>query len=202
MCTTRKRRTRSLSIPSEGSSCNCSDIRTKKVVDEARETECRYFMTDIVDKQTRSNMMSGIRGKDTKPEMIVRSWLHRRGFRYRLHCRDLPGRPDLCLKKCNAVVFVHGCFWHQHLDCKLAATPKSRASFWRKKLSDNVTRDHIAIRKLEELGMRVLVVWECALKRKNTVPKSLTDVEAWLLSDSTFGEVRGDLREDCSAILQ
>ena len=116
---------------------------------------------DTVSPAIRSRMMAGIRGKDTKPEMAVRRYLHRLGFRYRLHRADLPGRPDIVLGRYRAVVFVHGCFWHQHPGCRFAYQPKSRQDFWRPKLRGNADRDVENGRRLETLGWRVLTVWEC-----------------------------------------
>lgn len=107
--------------------------------------------------------MSGIRDKDTKPELIVRKFLHGKGFRYRLHDRKLPGTPDLVLPRWQAVVFIHGCFWHWH-DCRYFKLPQTRTSFWRAKLSANKKRDEINNFRLEELGWRVLVVHECDLR--------------------------------------
>ena len=125
-------------------------------------------MADIVDKQTRSRMMSGIRGKDTKPEMVLRRALHAGGFRYRLHGKGVPGRPDMILAKHRAVIFVHGCFWHQHLDpgCKLARLPKSKLDFWGPKLETNRERDERNLVLLAELGWDVLVIWECQTKNR------------------------------------
>ncbi|MDO4708766.1 MAG: very short patch repair endonuclease [Pseudomonadota bacterium] len=117
---------------------------------------------DVVDKATRSRMMSGIRSKNTKPELIVRSFLHRAGLRFRLH-GNLPGKPDLVLPKYRAVVFVHGCFWHRHEGCRHAATPTSNALFWQKKFEDNVRRDAAIRKQLEGLGWKVFVVWSCEL---------------------------------------
>lgn len=117
---------------------------------------------DVVDRVTRSRMMSGIRGKDTKPEMIVRSFLHRAGLRFRLHAK-LPGKPDLVLPKYRTVVFVHGCFWHRHEGCRYATTPTSNVLFWEAKFAANVQRDAQVIRRLEEQGWRVEVVWSCQL---------------------------------------
>ena len=105
--------------------------------------------------------MSHIRGRDTKPEMLVRSLLHRLGYRFRLHRRDLPGRPDIVLPKWKTAVFVHGCFWHRHPGCRFAYTPKSRADFWQKKFRDNVERDAKSVAALEEAGWKTLIVWEC-----------------------------------------
>ena len=123
-------------------------------------------MTDIVDKKTRSRMMSGIRGKDTKPEFIIRRGLHRAGFRYRLHSSKFPGKPDLALQKYNALILVNGCFWHGH-QCHLFNWPGGpRETFWREKIENNVARDRRNQRVYEKLGWRIAIVWECALKGK------------------------------------
>jgi DNA mismatch endonuclease (patch repair protein) len=106
-------------------------------------------------------MMSGIRGKNTRPEIIVRQYLHRAGLRFRLHDRNLPGKPDLVFPKYRAVVQVHGCFWHQHRGCKYAYTPATNTSFWLEKLRGNVERDKRAELALQDLGWKVLTVWEC-----------------------------------------
>lgn len=119
---------------------------------------------DVVDSETRSRMMSGIRGKNTKPEMTVRKFLHAHGFRYRLHRRDLPGKPDLVIPKLKVCLFVHGCFWHRHLGCRYATTPKTRIEFWDEKFLKNVARDLANIQALETAGWRVLIIWECQLK--------------------------------------
>ena len=118
-------------------------------------------MADIVDRATRSRMMSGIKGKNTKPEIIVRSYLHRQGLRFRLHDRRLPGRPDLVLARYQAVVNVHGCFWHQHPGCQFACMPASNRFFWRTKLTGNAERDALNDAELRRRGWRVLTVWEC-----------------------------------------
>src|SRR5688572_20028253 len=118
-------------------------------------------MADIVSRQTRSKMMSGIRGKDTKPEIKVRQFLHSKGLRYRIHVRDLPGRPDIVFPKYRTVVFVHGCFWHRHPNCPYAYRPKSNVDFWETKLNGNVGRDVKHTKQLLELGWNVIVVWEC-----------------------------------------
>lgn len=121
-------------------------------------------MVDVVDPATRSRMMSGIRGKDTKPELLVRKYLHAQGLRFRLHVKNLPGKPDIVLSKYRAIVFVHGCFWHHHEGCKYATMPSSRVDYWTNKLSDNVARDQYQSAALERLGWRVFVVWECELQ--------------------------------------
>lgn len=138
-------------------------------------------LVDVVDAATRSRMMAGIRGKDTKPEMIVRCALHARGFRYTLHNRKLPGSPDLVFPKYGAVIFVHGCFWHGH-GCRLFVWPKTRQAFWRDKIHGNIRRDARSRRKLRALGWRVLTVWECSIKgAKLTKTQACADKYArWL----------------------
>jgi DNA mismatch endonuclease (patch repair protein) len=128
-------------------------------------------MTDIVDKVTRSRMMSGIGGKDTAPELLIRRELHARGFRYRLHSPALPGKPDLSFPMYKAVIQVNGCFWHRH-QCHLFKWPKTRREFWQAKLGANADRDSRNVADLEVLGWRVLTVWECALKGKTRRPIS------------------------------
>ena len=119
---------------------------------------------DIVTREQRSRMMSGIRGKNTKPELLLRSALHALGFRFRIQRKDLPGKPDIVLPKYKTIIFVHGCFWHRHPGCKYAYTPKSNVEFWTNKLEGNVTRDRLTEKALEEMGWRVLIVWECEIK--------------------------------------
>lgn len=114
--------------------------------------------------EERSRRMALVRSVDTKPEMLVRRLLHRMGYRYRLHRRDLPGSPDLAFMSRRAVVFVHGCFWHRHAGCPLARMPKSRTEFWSSKLEGNRERDARKVAALESVGWRVLTVWECELK--------------------------------------
>ena len=125
-------------------------------------------MADVVDARTRSRMMSGIRGKDTRPEMLVRRELHRLGFRFRLHDARLPGKPDLVLRKHSAVIFVHGCYWHRHEGCRYATTPATRREFWLAKFAANVERDRRDQAALRARGWRVFVVWECVLRRDST----------------------------------
>ena len=141
-------------------------------------------------------MMSGIKGKNTKPEILVRKELYLRGFRYRLHVKDLPGRPDLVLKKYNAVLFVHGCFWHGHT-CRYFKIPKSRTEFWVDKIQKNRDRDHYQIEALLALGWRVLLIWECAV-RSTTKGRTgvLTDkIVRWLVSDESYMQI-----EECSLV--
>lgn len=122
-------------------------------------------MTDTLEACERSALMSRIRGRDTKPELVVRSLLHRMGYRFRLCRRDLLGSPDIVLPRHGAVVFVHGCFWHRHKGCKGATTPKSNVGFWQDKFVANVERDKRNQRGLRRLGWKVVVVWECELKK-------------------------------------
>jgi len=113
--------------------------------------------------------MSRIRSKDTKPEIAVRSMLHRSGYRFRLHVKNLPGKPDIVLPKYNTVIFVNGCFWHRHRSCKYAYNPKTHFQFWRKKFKDNVVRQKAIIKKLNNLGWKVKIVWECETSRENYI---------------------------------
>ncbi|WP_148925621.1 very short patch repair endonuclease [Stutzerimonas stutzeri] len=121
-------------------------------------------MADNVDAGTRSRMMSAIRGKDTKPEVTIRRYLHSKGFRFRLHRPDLPGKPDLVLAKYRLAIFVHGCFWHRHEGCFYATSPATRSDFWQTKLSANVERDGRQVVLLQAAGWRVMIIWECGLK--------------------------------------
>ena len=123
-------------------------------------------MADVFSKSKRSEIMSRIRGKDTGPEMVIRKALFANGFRYRLHVKNLPGKPDIVLPKYNAVVIVDGCFWHGHKNCKFFRMPKSRISFWRKKIDANRARDVKNRRKLRRLGWNVIQVWECQLSSR------------------------------------
>ena len=128
---------------------------------------------DTVSPKQRSYIMSRIRSKDTKPEMVVRSYLHKNGFRFRLHARDLPGHPDIVLPKYKTVVEVRGCFWHQHPKCKVASRPASNTEYWRAKFSRNVKRDKQNARELKKLGWHLIVVWECETAKQKFPPASL-----------------------------
>lgn len=142
-------------------------------------------MADIVSSEKRSKMMSGIRGKDTKPETLIRKELFRRGYRYRIHDKRITGKPDLVLPKYNVVVFVHGCYWHGHENCKLFRLPKSNTEFWAQKISGNIERDKKHITALLDDGWRVLVIWECSVKgRIDLVTATVTLVEKWMLGKS------------------
>ena len=120
---------------------------------------------DRISPEERSRIMSHIRSKDTKPENRLCSLLHRLGFRFRLHRKDLPGTPDIVLPKYRTVIFVHGCFWHQHPGCKKATLPRSNVEFWKNKLEKNIERDKEVEKKLIETGWNVIVIWECEIKK-------------------------------------
>lgn len=130
-------------------------------------------MADTLTREERSRRMSLIRSSDTSPELAIRKALHRLGLRYRLHGKDLPGKPDLVFPRHRVVLFVHGCFWHRHEGCKVATTPKSNTAFWKAKFERNVERDFQARARLEEMGWRVLIAWECDLGPKAVEVTSL-----------------------------
>lgn len=121
-------------------------------------------MVDTISASERSHVMSLVKGKNTRPEMVVRRMVHGAGFRYRLHGAKLPGKPDLVFSRKRKVIFVHGCFWHRHEGCALARIPKSNQEFWLTKLEGNKERDESNLRKLHEIGWETLVVWECELR--------------------------------------
>lgn len=147
---------------------------------------------DVVDQATRSRMMAGIKGKNTKPEMTVRRGLHSLGFRFVLHDRRLPGKPDMVLPRWRGVIFVHGCFWHGH-DCHLFRWPSTRTEFWSAKITRNREVDAAAMAALSGAGWRVGVVWECALKGRTrlSLDEVLRACADWLRSDRPRLEVRG-----------
>jgi len=151
-------------------------------------------MADVVSRAKRSEMMAGIRGKDTRPELIVRRGLHAMGYRFRLHRRDLPGNPDIVLPKYNAVIFVHGCFWHGH-DCHLFKWPKTRKDFWRKKIESNKKRDARVRESYEASSWRRLTIWECAMKGKARLSDTeiMGRLQNWLHESSCVHELRGAL---------
>ena len=124
-------------------------------------------MADFVSPEKRSKIMRGVKQADTKPELLVRKALHAKGYRFRLHRKDLPGRPDIVLPRHNLVIMVHGCFWHQHAGCKDGRRPESNEGYWAPKLDRNVERDREKMAALEELGWSVLTIWECETKDPN-----------------------------------
>lgn len=147
---------------------------------------------DVHSRETRSFNMSRVRGKDTKPELVVRKICHGLGFRYRLHNKKLPGKPDLAFRKHKAVIFVNGCFWHGH-DCHLFKVPKTRTDFWVNKIDGNVVRDSSNIDELRSCGWRAMIVWECALKGRTRLDLDdvIATIERWIPSDSPFCEIEG-----------
>lgn len=145
-------------------------------------------MTDIVSAPARSRMMSGIRSRDTQPEIKLRRALHTAGLRYRLHVSDMPGRPDIVLPKYSAVILVHGCFWHRHRECRLAYTPKTRLEFWRAKFAANEARDARTVGRLKASGWRVLIVWECKLRSGGHV-NAAREAIRWINSSSQTAEL-------------
>ena len=149
---------------------------------------------DVHTPEQRRLNMSRIRGRDTKPELLVRHGLHARGFRYRLHRRDLPGRPDLVLPARRAVIFVHGCFWHDH-GCRLCRLPSTRPDFWQEKLRRNRERDAMNVHLLATAGWRVLTIWECSLRGPSRLKLDAVfdQVSAFLLSATPGDEVAGSL---------
>lgn len=149
-------------------------------------------MADIVTPETRSRMMSGIRGKNTRPELMLRRALHALGFRYRLHDRALPGRPDMVFPRRHAVLFAHGCFWHGH-DCHLYRLPATRPEFWRAKIAGNQQRDRVVEAALRDAGWRQGVVWECAIRGRTSLPAGevITRCRQWLETAEPRLELRG-----------
>ena len=137
-------------------------------------------MTDVHDKATRSYNMSRVRGKDTKPEMLVRKFLFSKGFRYRLHDKKLPGKPDIVLPKYKTVIFINGCFWHGHEGCRYFVVPKTRTKWWVEKIKRNKENDSAKINSLVEKGWNVIIIWECLLKPVNR--------------DTTLGKLDSDIR--------
>ena len=133
-------------------------------------------MTDIMTKSERSALMRGVRTKNTAPEIRIRRALHAKGFRFRLHRRDLPGTPDIVLPRFRTCIFVHGCFWHGHDDCPKASLPKTRKEFWAGKISRNRERDCETRAALEEAGWRVAVVWECRTKTDVSLAKAIEEI--------------------------
>lgn len=128
---------------------------------------------DTISVQKRSEVMSKIRAKNTKPEIAIRSLLHQMGFRFRLHRKDLPGKPDVCLPKYQTVIFIHGCFWHDHKGCPNARLPKSNSAYWLPKIKRNAERDKEHTSALKKAGWKVITIWECELKNQKRLKKKL-----------------------------
>lgn len=148
-------------------------------------------MTDVHSKSVRSFNMSKIRNRDTKPEMIVRRFLHKYGFRYRLHDKRLSGKPDIVMAKYKVLIFIHGCFWHSHNGCKFARIPASNTDYWLPKLMNNMIKDEGNIQKLQKEGWRVIVVWECELKGEKT-NSTLKSLIANIVDEAGQNEIRKD----------
>ena len=144
-------------------------------------------MIDVVSIEVRSRMMASIRSRDTKPELLVRRYLHGLGFRYRLSPRHLPGKPDLVLARYKTAIFVHGCFWHGHAKCRFATIPATRTEFWQAKIAGNKARDTASEAKLREQGWRVAVVWECALRTNQDF--ALRQVVSFITSSQVAVEI-------------
>jgi DNA mismatch endonuclease (patch repair protein) len=123
-------------------------------------------MTDTVSKKRRSEIMGNVKGKHTKPELLVRKFLFSKGFRFRVHDKKLPGQPDIKLTKYKTVIFVNGCFWHGHENCRIYVMPKTNVEFWAGKIEKNMSRDKVIIHNLKELGWNVIIIWECSLKKR------------------------------------
>ncbi|MBT4339527.1 MAG: DNA mismatch endonuclease Vsr [Bacteroidetes bacterium] len=152
---------------------------------------------DKLTKEKRSWNMSKIRSGNTKPELLVRSLLHRMGYRFRLHQKDLPGKPDVVLAKHKAVIFIHGCFWHHHKGCKYAYIPKTRKEFWEAKFKSNIERDKKVNKLLKEKNWRILIIWECEISNIELTRKKLKD---YLIIDNTLGpfkDIVHPLRPGC-----
>ncbi len=134
-------------------------------------------MTDVHDKATRSYNMSQIKGKDTKPELLIRKYLFANGFRYRLHDKKLPGKPDIVLPKYQTVVFINGCFWHGHENCQYFKLPKTRTKWWKDKIENNIKNDKLKHDKLSSMGYNIIIVWECKIKDKSIYTNLIKDVK-------------------------
>lgn len=149
-------------------------------------------MADIVDRATRSRMMAAVKGKNTKPEIAIRRALHAMGFRFRLHVRRLPGRPDIVLAKHRAAIFVNGCFWHGH-DCPMYRQPADNREFWMKKIDRNRERDERAMSEIRNAGWRVLTIWECAMRGRGRIGMDVVMARAarWIAGSRKAGAIRG-----------
>ncbi len=149
-------------------------------------------MTDTVSPEKRSDVMSRVGSKDTKPELLIRRGLHAKGFRYRLYAKDLPGKPDIVFPKYRSLIFVNGCFWHGH-HCNLYRFPKSNTEYWERKIRRNIERDALNLKRLSYIGWRVLIIWECAIKGKARLPLEmvLSLASEWLVSEKPNCEIAG-----------
>lgn len=146
-------------------------------------------MSDFLNQAQRSNLMSRVKNRDTKIETVIRSLLHMRGFRFRKNVKNLPGKPDITLSKYNAVILVHGCFWHGHANCNKGKLPSSRVEFWSKKIDENQKRDKHIQNQLRDSGWRVAVVWGCAYRNREKRQTSTDLLCKWIISDSQYCEI-------------
>lgn len=150
-------------------------------------------MADIKTPEERSLNMSKIRSRDTTPEVWLRKELFSRGYRYRKNVSNIPGHPDIWLARFNTAIFVHGCFWHRHGDCKYAYMPKSRVEFWTGKFTKNIERDHVVQTELQEAGVKMLIVWECTVKQmmknREILENTIKSIEGFLRSDKMMLEL-------------
>lgn len=146
-------------------------------------------MADIKSKKDRSINMSKIRSRNTKPEIFVRSMLHRMGYRFRLNRKDIFGHPDIVLPKRRIAIFVHGCFWHGHQNCPKSKLPSTNTEFWASKISGNIERDRLVKNTLIELGWRVLVIWQCSMKNKEKQAELSSKIKKWVDGDEVFGDI-------------
>lgn len=152
-------------------------------------------MVDIVDSSIRSRMMAGIKGRNTKPELLIRSLLHKKGFRFRLHVKNLPGKPDIVLPKYKSIIFIHGCFWHGHQGCHLFRLPATRTEFWQEKILRNQTNDHRAVELLLASNWRVCIVWECSIRGAKKDPERVVNtIIDWLSGTELCLEIRENSR--------
>lgn len=152
-------------------------------------------MTDVVKPATRSRMMAGITGKNTKPEIALRKALFAAGYRFRLHRRDLPGSPDVVMPGRRIAMFAHGCFWHMHLGCNNARLPATRPDFWRQKLQGNVDRDARAVDALRSEGWRVMTVWECGTRDAGVVARLPDMLSKWIEGGEMLGEISAETNQ-------
>jgi len=140
-------------------------------------------MADIFSKSKRSEIMSKISGKETKPEILVRKFLFSKGFRYRKNDKRLAGKPDIVLPKYKTTIFIHGCFWHHHENCSKSALPQTNYDFWKNKIQGNIERDEKNQKKLKEIGWKVIVLWQCEIKNRNLFEKAMTELVIQIKED-------------------
>lgn len=151
-------------------------------------------MADTVDSSTRSRIMAAIKGRNTKPELLIRSLLHKNGFRFRLHVKDLPGKPDIVLPRYRSVIFVHGCFWHGHQNCQFFRMPTTHTEFWQAKILRNQSNDSKVVKLLFASNWRVCIVWECSIRGAKKDPeKVVSTIADWLSDTEPFLEIAGNL---------